>query len=250
VTDTLPSGLRFVSGSGTGWVCTASGQAVTCVHTGALDVGASTTYDLVVDVLPNAIPSVVNTATVSTPSVETDLTNNTAVDPTEVLPQVELALVKRLGQFDPATMLATWVIAVTNDGPNVSQNPIVVTDVLPAGLTYLSAAGSGWVCGVAGQTVTCTFAGAVPVGRTVAFELVTRASGSPGTVIDNHAFLTDHVDRNPTNDRSTASLELPATGMHPHTGADTASLLLLALLAGMVGIVLVSAGRRRTQRSG
>ena len=182
--------------------------------------------------------------------METDLTNNTAVDPTEVLPDVELGLVKDLGQFDPATMLATWVIAVTNNGPNVSQNPIVVTDVLPAGLTFVSATGTGWVCGVAGQTVTCTFAGAVPVGRTVAFELVTRASGSPGTVIDNQAFLTDHVDRVPTNDRSTARLELPPTGTHPHTGADTASLLLLALLAGMVGIVLVSAGRRRTERSG
>ena len=249
VTDTLPPGLRFVSGTGTGWVCTAAGQAVTCVHTGALDVAASTTYDLVVDVLPNAFPSVVNTATVSTPSVETDLTNNVAVDPTEVLPDVELALVKSLGQFDSATMLATWVIAVTNNGPNVSQDPIVVTDVLPTGLTFVSAAGPGWVCGVAGRTVTCTFSGAVPVGRTVAFELVTRVSGSPGTVIDNHAFLTDHVDRVPTNDRSTATLELPPTGRHPHTGADTASLLLLALIAGMVGIVLVSAGRRRTERS-
>ena len=117
-----------MSGSGTGWGCAASGQAMTCVHTGPLGVGASTTYDLVVDVLPTAFPSVVNTATVSTPSVETDLANNTAVDPTEVLPQVELALVKSLGQFDSSTKVATWVIAVTNSGPNVSQTPIVVTE--------------------------------------------------------------------------------------------------------------------------
>ncbi len=80
----------------------------------------------------------------------------------------------------------------------------------------------------------------------------TRAAGPDGTVIDNHAFLTDHVDKNPHNDRSTATLVLPPTGSHPHTGADTASLLLLllALLAGMVGAVLVSAGRRRTEQSG
>jgi uncharacterized repeat protein (TIGR01451 family) len=249
VTDTLPPGLRFVAGTGTDWVCAAVGQDVTCVHTGALDVGASTSFDLVVDVLANAFPSVVNIATVSTPSVETDLANNTAVDPTEVLPEVELELVKSLGQFDSATMLATWVIAVTNNGPNVSQAPIVVTDVLPASLTFVSATGTGWVCGVNGQTVTCTFAGAVPVGGTVAFELVTRAAGSSGTVIDNEAFLTDHVDRVPDNNRSTATLTLPDTGAHPHTGADTASLLLLALLAGMVGIVLVSVGRRRTEQS-
>src|SRR5205807_4951948 len=30
VTDTLPSGLTFASGSGTGWSCSANGQLVTC----------------------------------------------------------------------------------------------------------------------------------------------------------------------------------------------------------------------------
>jgi hypothetical protein len=54
----------------------------------------------------------------------------------------------------------------------------------------------------------------------------------------------------PDNNRSTATFELPNTGTHPHSGADTAALLLLALLAGMVGVVLVSVGRRRTEQSG
>ena len=191
-----------------------------------------------------------NTATVSTPSEETDVTNNTATDPTAVAPLVELALVKRLGSYDTTTQLATWVIAVTNDGPNVSQAPIVVVDVLPAGLTYVSAAGPGWSCGVNGQTVTCTHVGQVPVGATVAFELDSRVSAADGTVITNEAFLTGHVDHHPINDKATATLTIPNTGGLVHTGADAASLLLLALMSLMVGGVLLAAGRRRRPESG
>lgn len=41
VTDTLPSGLDFVSASGTGWTCSASGQIVTCFSDTAI-AGSST----------------------------------------------------------------------------------------------------------------------------------------------------------------------------------------------------------------
>ena len=250
VVDTLPTGLRFVSGAGVGWACSAAGRAVTCVHTGAITVGASVSFTLTVTVLPSAFPGVVNTATVSTPSEESDSTNNTATDPTTVHPLVELALVKKLGSYDGTTRLATWVIAVTNNGPNVSQAPIVVTDVLPAGLTYVSATGPGWSCGVNGQTVTCTHTGQVPVGSTVAFQLVSRSSAADGTVIENQAFLTGHLDHHPANDRSTASFTMPNTGGLVQTGADAASLLLLALTSFMVGGVLLTTGRRRRPGSG
>ena len=41
VTDTLPTGLTYVSGTGTGWSCSAVGQAVTCTTAGPLAAGAS-----------------------------------------------------------------------------------------------------------------------------------------------------------------------------------------------------------------
>lgn len=34
VTDTLPSGLTFVAGSGSGWTCSATGQDVACTNPG------------------------------------------------------------------------------------------------------------------------------------------------------------------------------------------------------------------------
>jgi uncharacterized repeat protein (TIGR01451 family) len=70
VTDTLPAGLTFVSNTGTGWACTASGQTVTCTYTGAAlaAAGGSSTFTMTVSVAPGAFPSVANSATVSDPN--------------------------------------------------------------------------------------------------------------------------------------------------------------------------------------
>src|SRR5690349_16040160 len=38
VTDTLPAGLTFASGTGSGWSCSANGQAVTCMTDGVTQI--------------------------------------------------------------------------------------------------------------------------------------------------------------------------------------------------------------------
>jgi hypothetical protein len=210
-----------------------------------LAVGATTTISLVVAVQPAAFPSVTNTVTVSTPSEETDVTNNTATDPAVVEPSVELALVKTLGGFDTGSRRATWSLVVTNNGPNVSQRPIVVSDVLPSGLTYVSSSGPGWSCGAAAQTVTCTRGGDLAVGASTGLELVTTVTGTPGQVIVNEASLVDNVDRVPENDRSDAAITIPGKGPVAPTGVTSAALLLLSLLALLVGGFLVVTTRRR-----
>jgi mucin-19 len=86
VTDNLPNGLTFVSGTGTGWTCSAVGQMVTCTSATVIAAGASASaITLVVSVGPAAAPSVTNTATVSgggEPAAATG--NNSASDPTSV----------------------------------------------------------------------------------------------------------------------------------------------------------------------
>jgi uncharacterized repeat protein (TIGR01451 family) len=65
VTDSLPTGLRYVSGAGSGWNCAAVQQVVTCNHTSTLSPGSSTSFSLAVRVDPRAHPAVTNTAVVS-----------------------------------------------------------------------------------------------------------------------------------------------------------------------------------------
>lgn len=62
----------------------------------------------------------------------------------------------------------TYTITVTNNGPNSETGPIVVSDTLPPELSVNSASGTGWNCTVSGQAVTCSYAGAVAAGTTLA----------------------------------------------------------------------------------
>lgn len=86
VTDTLPAGLTFVSGTGTGWSCSAAGQDVTCTHPGPLVNGAALPdLELAVDVAASAAPSVTNTASVTGTLFDNQPGNNSSSDPTTVI---------------------------------------------------------------------------------------------------------------------------------------------------------------------
>ncbi len=66
VTDMLPAGLTFITGTGTNWSCSASGQMVTCTNTvDSIAVNGTSTITLTVSVGVGAAPSVSNTAFVS-----------------------------------------------------------------------------------------------------------------------------------------------------------------------------------------
>ncbi|MBZ5626246.1 MAG: DUF11 domain-containing protein [Acidobacteriia bacterium] len=83
VTDTLPPGLTFLSGSGDNWACSAAGRIVTCTKPDPIAPGVSSTIILRVSVDAVAWPGVTNLATVENSS-DPNTTNNTTGDPTVV----------------------------------------------------------------------------------------------------------------------------------------------------------------------
>ena len=84
VTYTLPPGLTYFSGMGTGWTCSAIDHIVTCTNPDPINPAASSTILLTVRVEAQAWPGVTNLATVTNPS-DPNIANNTAGDPTVVL---------------------------------------------------------------------------------------------------------------------------------------------------------------------
>jgi uncharacterized repeat protein (TIGR01451 family) len=79
VTDTLPTGLTYVSKSGAGWSCSAVAQVVTCTYSGAALASGGSLPALTLNV--NVVSGTVwtNTATVSSGADgDNDLTNSTA----------------------------------------------------------------------------------------------------------------------------------------------------------------------------
>jgi len=246
--DTLPTGLSYVSASGTGWSCDSAGQVVTCTKADGLDSGADSSVSLVVDVLPAAAPGVTNAVTVVTTSTETDDTNNDAADPTVVNPVSVLTIRKDVVSF--AGITATYRITVGNDGPNATTAPIIVRDTLPAQLTYVSSSGAGWSCASVAPVVTCTRDASLAVGATSSLVVVTSVDARPGTTIVNVATVTGgtggaSAGSIPSDD---ATLTMPAQILPAtaQTGADVLrSLGLAAVLVALGAVLRVKARDRR-----
>src|SRR4029079_16127214 len=83
VVDTLPSGVTFVSATGTNWNCNNSSGTVTCNRTGG-NLAPGTAPNITITVTAPTTPgSIPNSATVSSPNDNTPA-NNTATATTTV----------------------------------------------------------------------------------------------------------------------------------------------------------------------
>jgi hypothetical protein len=83
VTDTLPNGLTYTGATGAGWLCSAVGQVVTCVHDAPLGPGESAPIHIDVTVDANPPATLTNDVTVTNASDDVS-TNNTDTDPAGV----------------------------------------------------------------------------------------------------------------------------------------------------------------------
>jgi uncharacterized repeat protein (TIGR01451 family) len=79
VNDFLPTGLSYVSASGSGWSCSTSGSTVSCTYGSSLAPAASSNISLTVDVEESAEPAVTNCAEVQGPD-DVHLINNESCD--------------------------------------------------------------------------------------------------------------------------------------------------------------------------
>jgi uncharacterized repeat protein (TIGR01451 family) len=203
VSDTLPAGLTYVSATGTGWTCGAAGQVVTCTRSDALAAGASyPAITLTVSVAPNSALSVTNTATVSGGG-QTNTSNDSSSNPTTINGVADVTIAKtHAGNFTQGQN-GTYTLAVSNVGGAATSGTVTVTDTLPAGLSYVSATGTGWTCGAAGQTVTCTRSDALAAGATYPNITVTvNVSTNAPSSVTNTGSVSGGGQTNTANDSS------------------------------------------------
>ncbi len=230
MTDTLPAGMTFVSGGATnGWAaCSAVGQLVTCTRATGLAAAASTSFPLVVAVAATTTAgSYDNVATVSGPTFDPVPGNNTDTDPTTVTTSADLAIVKAVSGPVVAGRDVTWTLDVSNGGPSVARGPIVVTDDLPAGTTYVSATGTDWVCGENAGTVTCTRSadlGALASAPRITLVLALSPSAL-GNLVNTADVDGPTPDPNPVNDSSTTTTPIDTSADLVLTKSHTGSFL-------------------------
>ncbi len=124
----------------------------------------------------------------------------------EVVPasEADLAIVKSASvDTVPAGTPLNYTLSVSNAGPDAAAL-VTVADTLPAGVTYVSASGTGWSCGYSAGTVTCTRPELV-VGSAPAIQISVTAPGSEGTIVNTASVGAATTDPNGTNDTAGAS---------------------------------------------
>ena len=216
VTDTLPAGLSFVSAAAP-WRCaptTSDPQVVVCETPDALPLpagGSAAPLLLTVSVGATASAGTYrNTATVSSATPDPVSGNDTDTADVRVVQAADLSVVKtHTGPVRVGDDL-TFTLAVANAGPSQASS-VVVSDAVPTGLTYVSAAGTGWTCAEAAAVVTCDLDQPLAPGA-AAEEITLVVTVEPGAYpsVDNTATVTSTTpDPDLTDNSSTDTVAVP-----------------------------------------
>jgi len=215
VVDTLPAGLQYVGSTGPVYsgvaLATGSWNGTAFIITGAFANGSSATFTLTATVLMSVANQTVNNTAALTNVTEYDWnnTNNASTVSINVLPAVDIAVNKTANNVTvPVGQNVVYTVMVKNNGPNDATN-VVVTDVLPAGLSFVSAQINTGIfnSGTGVWTISSLANGASATLNITATVLMAAA----GSTVNNTANLTsvDQFDWNNTNNVSTASIDVP-----------------------------------------
>lgn len=140
VTDVLSDALEPVGGIGQGWAVGFNGQTFTCVYSNTVGVSPTVSLPslrLFVRIKQTNTTSVINRAVVSNIS-DANPANNVAVDPTTLV-GADLAVSKSVTPSSPSPgSIITYTVTLSNQGPSQATG-VVLTDTLPAGISYRSA---------------------------------------------------------------------------------------------------------------
>ncbi|HEX9260888.1 MAG TPA: DUF11 domain-containing protein, partial [Acidimicrobiales bacterium] len=260
VVDVLPAQLQSISIVDDGaYSCAVAGQTITCTratpHPAGETVTITYTAKVVVD-LTDIPETITNTATVSSDTPDTDLTNNTdtaTVSPGQVFAPIDVRIVKSVNVPEIIHGLTfVYTLVVTNDGPEDADG-VTVTDAIPAGYTIQSVdRGTFTLCGVSGQTVTCSKA-LMTVGESATIRITVQA---PSTGLVNGTFVlntgvvsTTDEETDLSNNSSSVRTPVKVVSLLPPTGTDLIVPVKVGVGLGLGGLLLVLVGRRRPARA-
>ncbi|HTX91496.1 MAG TPA: sortase, partial [Anaerolineales bacterium] len=150
-----------------------------------LPAGASITYNVSAGVTATPSGDLVNTATVTSPVTDTNPANNTASD-TDGLAALTVTKDDGISAVSPGTAI-TYTVTVTNAG-TASLPTILLTDTLPAEVTFASADGSPTQ---AGNVLTWPLFSLAPLASTSFDVTVNVNSDAVGPTIVNQVTARD-----------------------------------------------------------
>ena len=205
LTDTLPSGVSFVSSTPGSPTCTESGGTVTC-NMGNLANNTTTTATIVVNVASSVAEgtSLSNKATATSTATDLNTSNNTDITSSTTVNRKADLEVTKTDSPDPVTAgnSLTYAVTVKNNGPSDATN-VTLTDTLPSGASFVSSTPGSPACMESAGTVTCNMGNLANNTATTATIVVNVASSvAEGTSLSNKATATA-IETDPNTANST-----------------------------------------------
>jgi len=197
VNDPAPAGLTLVSNSGDCVV------AYPCTFA-LLPVGGSRTIVSTFSIPSNYAATADDITNIATATSLFSVEPVTATVVTPVIANADLEISK-YDAPDPvvAGTQLTYTLVITNHGPSDAQD-IAVDDTLPAGVTLVSASGTGWNCTLA-NPVACTLATLAGGASSSIVIVVNVAAATTGTLINTAEVGSETPDSNQNNNSDTAN---------------------------------------------
>jgi uncharacterized repeat protein (TIGR01451 family) len=228
--DVLPAGETFASvTTPAGWSCTRPAVGVngtvTCSHAAAYPDGASDAFDLSAKVgFGLADQTVIDDVSVGGNESDPDPSNSTASASATVGPAADVSLTD---SPDPASAAkgedVTYTLVAANAGPDTATG-VVVTDTLPAGVSFASASAG---CVNSLGVVTCSL-GSVADGSSRTVTIVVQAVAL-GDQVDSADLSADQPDPDVSDNSANAgvtvgpAVDLAITDTGPATSATSAA---------------------------
>ena len=241
LTDALPANTTFVStvqNTGPAFSCTnptaGTNGTITCTNA-SMASSATATFTIVAAVSGSAPLGLLNnTANATTTSTDPTTPNTSTAGTTITAGNADVGVVKTpaAGPYGTGNNL-TYTIAVNNAGPTAAAN-VTVTDIIPAGTTFVSATPTQGSCSGT-TTVTCTL-GTIANPGSASIALTVTLPSAPGPVGNTATVSTTSPDPTPGNNSSTSNITVVASASIP--AISPMMLLLLAIALAMAGFIV------------
>jgi uncharacterized repeat protein (TIGR01451 family) len=215
LTDTLPAGVAFQNWSSSDPAANCSGSSLIVCTVPSLPSPGTVTFDFEVSspVANNSPLTITNTVSVSAEEFDPNLANNTAQAVTTVLPRADLTISKSGPTEVTAASNFDYTLTVNNLGPSLATG-VVVTDILPVGMIFVSPLPAG--CSTPElRTMVCDLPD-LDVGVPYSFSFTVQAPPNGGLVVntatvssnEEEILLSDNVATFETQVQSQANLAM------------------------------------------
>ncbi len=187
ITDSMPAALAPLTATGVDATCTITGQVVRCERAAPLAPNASATITITSTVRASAALGALTNTACARSAEDLNTTNDCGTVTTPIGGRREASLRKEaFGEYIVGEK-GNFRLWLRNTGTVPLAGPLVITDSLPAGLSFASATGSEWTCSSSANVVRCERSTALAVGDSSAVALQTSITAAAVPEVTNCA---------------------------------------------------------------